>query len=55
MASPTASATPTVATFWHYWFNKGSAFIPYNYGYSQRTGVFYFDSDGHLKDFDYND
>lgn len=39
----------------HYWFNKGSAFIPYNYGYSQRTGVFYFDADGHLKDFDYND
>jgi len=40
---------------WNYWFNKGHAFIPYNFGYTARTGVFYFDENGLLRDFSYNE
>ena len=40
---------------WNYWFNRGHAFIPYNFGYSARTGVFIFDENGMLKDFNYNE
>jgi outer membrane protein assembly factor BamE (lipoprotein component of BamABCDE complex) len=40
---------------WHYWFNSGHAFIPYNFGYSARTGDFIFDANGVLKDFNYNE
>ena len=40
---------------WHYWFNKGSMFIPYNYGYHSRTGTFFFDQSGVLKDYNYNE
>ncbi len=40
---------------WHYWFNKGHAFIPYNFGYKPRTGTFIFDDSGRLRSFDYND
>lgn len=36
---------------WTYWFNKGHAFIPYNFGYRARTGTFSFDSRGVLKNF----
>ena len=40
---------------WTYWFNKGAAFIPYNFGYKQRNGVFVFDDNGRLKDFTWNE
>jgi outer membrane protein assembly factor BamE (lipoprotein component of BamABCDE complex) len=40
---------------WHYWFNKGHAFIPYNYGYHARTADFVFNADGVLTDFNYNE
>jgi len=36
---------------WTYWFNKGHAFIPYNFGYSAKTGTFTFDSNGVLKNY----
>ncbi len=40
---------------WTYWFNRGHSFIPYNFGYRARTGVFMFDANGVLKDFNYNE
>jgi len=40
---------------WTYWFNKGHAFIPYNFGYRARTGTFFFDSRGVLKNFNMNE
>ncbi|GEM_PF-2944411 len=40
---------------WHYWFNKGHAFIPYNFGYHARTGTFIFNEEGRLTSFDYNE
>jgi outer membrane protein assembly factor BamE (lipoprotein component of BamABCDE complex) len=40
---------------WQYWFNKGHAFIPYNFGYKARTGTFIFNDAGRLTSFDYNE
>jgi outer membrane protein assembly factor BamE (lipoprotein component of BamABCDE complex) len=40
---------------WHYWFNKGHAFIPYNFGYHARMGTFTFNANGVLTDFNYNE
>ena len=40
---------------WHYWFNKGHAFIPYNFGYHARMGTFVFNDSGRLVSFDYNE
>ena len=40
---------------WSYWFNRGHAFIPYNFGYTARTGTFIFGANGRLQDFNYNE
>jgi len=40
---------------WTYWFNRGAAFIPYNFGYQARTGVFMFDANGRLREFNWNE
>lgn len=39
---------------WVYWFNRGHAFIPYNFGYKPRTGTFTFDAGGKLTDYSYS-
>ncbi len=40
---------------WSYYFNRGGAFIPYNFGYRPRTGVFIFGENGRLKDYNWNE
>jgi outer membrane protein assembly factor BamE (lipoprotein component of BamABCDE complex) len=40
---------------WTYWFNKGHAFIPYNFGYRAKTGTFFFNSSGVLKNYSMNE
>jgi len=40
---------------WTYWFNRGHAFIPYNFGYKPRMGNFTFNSNGFLTNFNYNE
>jgi len=52
---PTSVNHTSEGEVWSYWFNKGHAFIPYNFGYHARFGTFIFDNNGVLKNFNYNE
>lgn len=52
---PRAKSHTSRGEVWTYWFNRGHAFIPYNFGYRPRMGTFTFGANGRLMEFNYNE